>query len=109
MPAEEARVFVIHQLFLPYHQTLTLTVDILDSFPLQAINRTLLKWLKLWDKVVFNKSKGVNKSKNTKHTKENEKEKLNQHGKGNKKFKKGIESEEWIVSTVCLIVRTVAK
>lgn len=65
----------------------------------QAINRTLLKWLKLWDRVVFNKGNVTSKPKTTKQVKEDEKDKAKQHGKWNKKFHKGgIDSEEWIVS-----------
>ena len=63
--------------------------------PLQAINRTLLKWLKLWDKVVF--GKGQDKEK--KGRPEQIKKPKPNFAKNYKKQGKGVrEEEDWKVS-----------
>ena len=61
----------------------------------QAINRTLLKWLKLWDKVVFNRDKKQTSQKDVK-------QKQGKAGWNKKYSKNALENEEWNVSYLYL-------
>ena len=68
-------------------------------FPLQAINRTLLKWLKLWDKTVF--GKGQEKKVKVKADQATKQKTFNSTKNNKKQQFTGIQDEaDWNVSTI---------
>ena len=69
----------------------------------KAINRTLLKWLKLWDKTVF----GKGQEKKSKPKSEQSKMQKSNQAKNIKKQGKGVQDEaDWSVRTKLLFILT---